>query len=192
MVCLFLVGTLVVQLLIFLFVKRRIEHFSRELEGFENANLEQKQFILLRECYVQGLAQSSASFWFSIISGVIGFMIIIAAIVAPETVMQSPVSYILFAGFIVDAVSVLFFVHSNKARQLMIEFFEKFQSERRIKESLKLVEKISDEKSKQEAQMLLALKLAGINVNDRASLPAARIDINTGSPESEPDDSQNK
>jgi hypothetical protein len=47
-----------------------------QLQKRESANPTEKQFLLLSEHHAQGLAQSRISFWFSLISATVGFIVI--------------------------------------------------------------------------------------------------------------------
>ncbi len=52
--------------------------------------------------------------------------------------------FTLVAGTVIDAVAALFFVQSNKARELMTEFFDKLRVDRKLDEALRLMSDISD------------------------------------------------
>jgi hypothetical protein len=67
----------------------------------------------------------------------------------------------------IDAVAALFFVQSNKARQLMTEFFDKLRTDRRLDESLKLADAISDPFVASRLKALLALHFADVPVELR-------------------------
>jgi hypothetical protein len=51
-------------------------------------------------------------------------------------------AFTLIAGTIIDAVAALFFVQSNKARQLMTEFFDKLRVDRKLDEALSLMKEM--------------------------------------------------
>ena len=98
------------------------------------------QYALLREYHAQGLSQSRISFWFSLVFASLGFAIIAFSIVLFTQQSGDTWSgagkplFALVAGTIIDAVSALFFVQSNKARQLMTEFFDKLRTDRKLNE----------------------------------------------------------
>jgi hypothetical protein len=123
-------------------VRRRIS------EPLEKEDTVDKQYLLLREYHAQGLAQSKVSFWFSLIFAALGFAVIVSAIFSlqPEARLleQGRTFITLIAGTIIDAVAALFFVQSNKARQLMVDFFDRLRNDRKLEESLKLAINIPD------------------------------------------------
>ena len=129
-----------------------------------------KQYLLLKEYHAQGLAQSKISFWFSLIFASLGFLVIITAIFTMEPGAsignQGRTLITLIAGTIIDAVSALFFVQSNKARQLMVDFFDRLRNDRKLDESLRLATGISDSVLQNRLHTLLALNFADIKPND--------------------------
>jgi hypothetical protein len=142
-----------------------------------------QQYALLQEYHAQGLAQSKISFWFSLIFASIGFFIIIISILSyvfageearnivaanKPTLLDSagkPI-FAVIAGTIIDAVAALFFVQSNKARQLMTEFFDKLRIDRKLDESLKLLTQIEDNTISSRVKALLAINFAEVKIND--------------------------
>jgi precorrin-3B methylase len=79
---------------------------------------------------------------------------------------QTQVIVPITAGAIIDAVSALFFVQSNRARQLMTEFFDKLREDRKFDESLRLVNEVSDNALRSRLQTLLALNFAQVSSGD--------------------------
>jgi hypothetical protein len=138
---------------------------------------EQPQYALLREYHAQGLAQSRVSFWFSLVFASIGFSLIALSIVlflqeelGSSTewlkIAAKPV-FTLVSGTVIDAVAALFFVQSNKSRQLMVEFFDKLRLDRKLDEALKLAAAIEDPLVGSNLKALLALNFADV----KAELP---------------------
>ncbi len=117
-------------------VRRRISEAAAQAEAVD------KQYLLLREYHAQGLAQSKISFWFSLIFAALGFAVIVSAIFTlqpGERLLEQGRTFItLVAGTVIDAVAALFFVQSNKARQLMVDFFDRLRNDRKLEESLRL------------------------------------------------------
>jgi hypothetical protein len=66
----------------------------------------------------------------------------------------------LLAGTIIESVASLFFVQSNRARRLMVDFFDRLRTDRKLLESLKLVASVPDQKLRSNLQVMLALSLA--------------------------------
>lgn len=145
--------------------------------GFVNINSDvalstnEKQFLLLKQYHSQGLTQSNISFWFSLIFAALGFVLIVTSILNIEkdkTFWTQTTSLIsLISGIIIDSVSALFFVQSNKSRELMATFFDKLRTDRKIEESLKLSDEIPDEILKSKLKMILSLHFAEINTTDK-------------------------
>lgn len=126
----------------------------------------ERQFLLLKQYHSQGLAQSRISFWFSLIFAALGFIVIVISILTVDqtkSFWSQPSSIIsLISGTIIDAVSALFFVQSSKSRELMSTFFDKLRTDRKIEESLKLADGITDELLKSKLKMILSLHFAEI------------------------------
>lgn len=137
-----------------------------------------RQYALLQEYHAQGLAQSKISFWFSLIFAAIGFAIIIFSVLS---YLLTPMGYsesatiidkagkpifAVVAGTIIDAVAGLFFVQSNKARQLMTDFFDKLRVDRKLDESLSVLSQIDDKTVSSRVKALLALNFAEVKVTD--------------------------
>jgi hypothetical protein len=135
-------------------------------EGREAVQLD-RQYALLKEYYAQGLAQSKISFWFSLIFAALGFGVIITALLTIDRgasiTQQGQSIAALVAGTIIDSVSALFFVQSNRARQLMTEFFDKLRIDRKLDESLNLVGAIGDKELQGRMQALLALNFVEVD-----------------------------
>lgn len=132
-----------------------------------------RQYALLREYHAQGLAQSRISFWFSLTFASIGFAVI--ALAVGIFLQGSPPGsgwldsagkpiFTLISGTVIDAVAALFFVQSNKARQLMTEFFDKLRTDRKLDEALKLADAITDPAVSSRLRALLALHFAEVSV----------------------------
>ena len=137
-----------------------------------------RQYALLQEYHAQGLAQSKISFWYSLLFATIGFGIIILSVlsylISPEVYRESATMvekagkpiFAVVAGTIIDAVAGLFFVQSNKARQLMTDFFDKLRVDRKLDESLGLLSQIEDKTVSSRTKALLALNFAEVKITD--------------------------
>jgi hypothetical protein len=162
------VAALLGVLAMFLFLSRGTIRFGKFRFDFEKATTERvrqqinediekgasPQNALMREYHAQGLSQSRVSFWFSLTFASLGFAIIALSVgiflqhTGDPTVgwldaAGKPI-FTLVAGTVIDAVSALFFVQSNKARQLMTEFFDKLRVDRKLDEALRLISEIPD------------------------------------------------
>jgi hypothetical protein len=100
----------------------------------------------------------------------LGFSIIAATVVQaalandPDLTAANVVS--LLGATVIEAVSTLFFVQSNRARALMMAFFDKLRSDRALDESLQLALDIPDPLIKSRLQTVLALSLAKAEATD--------------------------
>jgi hypothetical protein len=136
--------------------------------------LSRHQFALLQQYHTQGLAQSKISFWFSLIFASLGFSVIMLGVglFLSQDSDQSPVgslqrpAFTLLSGTIIDAVAALFFVQSNRARQLMTEFFDKLRVDRKLDEALKFANEIADPKIQSSLKAVLALSFAEVKSAD--------------------------
>ncbi len=135
----------------------------------------QQQYALLKEYHAQGLAQSRVSFWFSLMFASFGFAIIALAV---GMFIQQPDNpsggwiqtagkpgFTLVSGAIIDAVSALFFVQSNKSRQLMSDFFDKLRLDRKLDEALKLANEIEDTHISSNLKAFLSINFAEVHAD---------------------------
>jgi len=130
--------------------------------------IREKQILLLNEYYKQGLSESYISFYFSVLSAVVGFSIILISLFRLAILgkdMQGIEVIQIIGGTIISAVSGLFFNLSNKAKEVMIDFSDKLRIDSKLNESMKLIEKISNPIIKDKIQALLVLNFAGVEVD---------------------------
>jgi hypothetical protein len=76
--------------------------------------------------------------------------------------VQKP-AFTLVSGTVIDAVAALFFVQSNRARQLMTEFFDKLRIDRKLEESLRLANEIGDARIQASLKAVLSLSFADVD-----------------------------
>jgi hypothetical protein len=134
------------------------------------------QNALMREYHTQGLSQSRISFWFSLIFASFGFAIIALAVGIFLQRDTNPGAgwldnagkpiFSLVAGTVIDAVSALFFVQSNKARQLMTDFFDKLRVDRKLDEALGLMSQIPDQVIQSRVKAIVALTFSEVIMNE--------------------------
>jgi hypothetical protein len=163
-------------------INREAEEIRERLDiPAPNDDASARQYALLKEYHAQGLAQSKVSFWFSLIFAALGFSVILVAVgtlifggeLRATSSVQSTATqpiFALVAGTIIEAVAALFFVQSNKARQLMIDFFDRARLDRKIDESLSLVDRPKDENLSGRLRAYLAMNFADV----RPDLPVMR------------------
>lgn len=134
----------------------------------QNLTPGEKQFLLLERYHGQVILQSTISFWFSLIFGVVGFLVIISSVYGSND--TNAVLLKVIGGTIVDAVSALLFVQSNKARDSMKDFFDKLRADRKLEESLRLAESLSDKDMQNRLKTAVVLEFAGVS-NSEKTLP---------------------
>lgn len=111
------------------------------------------------EYHRQSIAQSRISFWFSLAFAGLGFLIIATSVFA----YSDKAGYLgVIAGTIIDAIAALFFYQSNRARQLMAEFFDRLRTDRKLEEALRLCDEINDGKIRDALRVRLSLHFSGI------------------------------
>lgn len=130
---------------------------------------------LLGDYHAQGLSQSKVSFWFSLVFASIGFLIIAYSVLlftasGDVTTMQAAIRpmFTLVAGTMVDAVSALFFVQSNRARRIMTDFFDKLRVDRKIDEALRLAREVEDKEARSYVTSVIALQFIDVPANAAA------------------------
>lgn len=148
-----------------------IKRINKTLENDRDLSINagDKQFLLLKEYHAQGLAQSKVSFWFSVVFATIGFVIILMAILSALSNSKGDSSgavITLISGVVIEAVSALFFVQSNKSRDLMSSFFDKLRSDRKLEEAITLANQIPDENLQSKVKMILSLNFAQVSTTD--------------------------
>ncbi len=134
------------------------------------------------EYHQQSINQSRISFWFSLVFAATGFLIIATSIFT----YTDKTGYIgIIAGTIIDAVSALFFIQSNKARQLMSDFFDKLRQDKKLEESLKLCASIDNEFMRNALRIKLSLYFSGLE--DSYNIASEIIRIEKGERSSDSD-----
>jgi Cyanobacterial TRADD-N associated 2-Transmembrane domain len=124
---------------------------------------------LMEAYHAQGLAQSKVSFWFSMFFASLGFALIAVAVATAalgDGGFEDANTAALLGGAVVEGVSALFFVQSNRSRVLMTNFFDKLRADRATREAVVLAESIEDDVMRSRLQATLALQLAGGEVSD--------------------------
>lgn len=143
---------------------------------------------MLNLYHQQGLSQSRFSFYFSLVFAAFGFMVIISSILfidkSSSFFEQGKAFISLVSGIIIDSVSALFFVQSNKSRELMVEFFEKLRADQKIEESLTLAKEIDNSLIRDRLKTILSLNFAS-TANIKELLPFVLINEHTDIHETE-------
>jgi hypothetical protein len=125
---------------------------------------------LLTAYHALGLLQSRVMFWFSVVFASLGFALIALTVVVSATssnpTLDSGNVVSLVSGTIVEAVSGLFFVQSNRARALMSAFFDRLRSDKSVERALRLAEEIPNDLIRSRVKATLAFSLAEASLSD--------------------------
>jgi hypothetical protein len=140
--------------------------------GSQEGDTDEKRFLLLAQYHAAGLSQSKISFWFSLVFAAIGFVVIIMPIVRNAEDIQV---VNLVSGAVIEAVAGLFFVQSNRARQLMVDFFDKLRADRKLENALEMANKTDDVVLRGRLKALIALEFAGVRANPDESVLATAL-----------------
>jgi hypothetical protein len=157
----------------------------------DQRELAKRSLVLVQQYHAQGLQQSNISFWFSIISAALGFVVIVYGallILSPQEMgidatigggdqrssaapdvpiidrIGQPI-LVMISGVIIDAVAALFFVQSNNSRKLMSDFFDRLRKDRKLDEALMLIRDIKRDEIAGRTQAILAINLAEIGID---------------------------
>ena len=144
------------------------------LQGFKGEDIEDQ---LLLKYYQQSLEQSNISFWFSLGMGSLGLFIILSAIFSlPNQKNEVVQMYInIVSGIVIQSVSALIFVQSNKATKTMIDFAEKIRLDRWMRKGITLTDTIGNEDLKSKVKAIITMNLLGIKISDSDKEVLAKI-----------------
>lgn len=129
-----------------------------------------RELALMSKYHTQGLTQSRVSFIFSIGFAAVGFILIAVALLTTDpdkaiTDQSIPIAGVT-SSIVIEAVASLFFVQSNRARQIMVEFFDRLRADRRLEEALQLADEMPDPTLRARMMLVLGLSLAERQVTD--------------------------
>ncbi|MFI5490145.1 hypothetical protein ACIBXA_29190 [Micromonospora echinaurantiaca] len=148
-------------------------HYQQQAEDRANTQASdslQKQEAILREIYTQGLAQARTSFRLSMLFAALGAAILLAgsALAIKNNDQGQAATITALSGLVIEIVSSLFFVQSNRANANMIRqgvlLREESQSDRLLNASRQVAGGIEDVKLRDEVRAKMAesiLRLAG-------------------------------
>jgi hypothetical protein len=136
-------------------------NFIADKEQFENEHLS--------NYYLQVLYQSKVSFWFSLIFASLGFLMIILSIFLYKEGNFDKSILSLISGFMIDGVSALFFVQSNKAQKAMGDFFEKLRIDKNNLEARRVCNQIENKQWRDITKIQISFKLAEIILSPELS-----------------------
>jgi hypothetical protein len=143
------------------------------LQGFKGEDIEDQ---LLLKYYQQSLEQSNISFWFSLGMGSLGLFIILSAIFPLNPKNEVYQMYInIVSGIVIQSVSALIFVQSNKATKTMIDFAEKIRLDRWMRKGITLTDTIGNEDLKSKVKAIITMNLLGIKISDSDKEVLAKI-----------------
>ena len=81
----------------------------------------------------------------------------------------------LVSGTIIEAVAALFFVQSNRARRLMVEFFDRLRADKKLDDALRLAQEIGDGHIQSRLKVLLALDFADVRAAPNEGVLASAL-----------------
>lgn len=137
-----------------------------------------REVALMRKYHAQGLGQSRSSFIISVVFAALGFGVIVFALLTTDrSDSLSQQSLPVISAVVLEAVASLFFVQSNRAQQMMVEFFDRLRTDRRLEEALQLTDKMPDPKLRARMMLVLGLSLAERPMTDE--LLSVLIDAST-------------
>jgi hypothetical protein len=142
---------------------------SRGLPPARVREVDRRSLALFEQYHTQGLAQSRQSFRFSLVFASLGFLIIAGAVVnavVQDTGIGGANAVSLLGGAVIEAVSALFFVQSNRARVLMEQFFDRLREDRALDEALRLSDEVTDPLVQSRLKTALAFTLADSKASD--------------------------
>lgn len=141
--------------------------FTTEQKATVEGTTKQNKFVTDKKTWISGtkenyhkqrLDQSKWAFWLSFYGGIAGFIIIVISLMLNENEWPGVV-----AGGIIEAVSALFYQLSNNANKNVTEFFDKLTVDSNTTQAISLIEKISNDDTKDELVVKVALHLVGIS-----------------------------
>lgn len=143
-------------------VKDEVSSTFNEITTQLSDNVDQ----LIEEHHRQALKQATIQFWFSLISAVIGFIIIIIIIFIANSTLWYEYTLKLIPGLIIEAVSALFFSQSKHTRETSSDFLNRLREDRRYVKSISIVETITDEKLKSGVKAKIALRMSNVDTEN--------------------------
>jgi Flp pilus assembly protein TadB len=150
------------------------------------------ELALMRKYHAQGLAQSRLSFLLSLIFAGLGFAVIVFAIVTTDSSKSISEQSLPFASLVsaivIEAVSGLFFVQSNRAQSVMVEFFDRLQTDRKLEEALALADRMPNTKIKARMMLVLGIGLADRPITDQLMRDTMGLSRVEGAPPSSTND----
>jgi hypothetical protein len=136
-----------------------------------------QQYRLSKDYHQQGLAQSRISFWFSLLFASLGFILIAVSVLPSKSASHEQTWVGIVSGTVIDAVSALFFVQSNRAREQMAAFFDKLRTDQKMLDALRLCNEVADSELKNRLQTVLALSLSDTKVTEPMIAALARFEF---------------
>lgn len=116
---------------------------------------------LKKAYHQQRLDQSKWAFWLSFCGSIVGFVVIIAAVIFGLVTDSSEWPGIV-SGIIIEAVSALFYELSNRANEKITEFFAELTKEANVNTAVKMCDQVKDDAVRDKLITDLSLKLSDI------------------------------
>lgn len=113
-----------------------------------------------QEYHTQGLRQANIGFYYSLVGGAIGFIILIISIFR----LKNEQAYLgVVSGIIMDSISVIFFKISGDANKARTAYFDKLRDDTKRGDALVLCNSIENLNIKDNLKVKLALSFAGFD-----------------------------
>jgi hypothetical protein len=119
---------------------------------------------ILAKYSAQGLAQSRVSFYTSIVFASLGFLVLLGGVAYGLSNGEKNFVWLpIVSGAVVEAVAGLFFTTSASTQRVMVEFFDKLRSDKRVEDAMTIAEQLEDRTQSGRLRVLLALQFAEVS-----------------------------
>ncbi|MGE2733833.1 TRADD-N-associated membrane domain-containing protein [Mycolicibacterium vaccae] len=168
----------------------RLSDLLSQAQGAAQSSAINQQEAILRRIYAEGLSQASASFRVSITFAMIGAGLLFSGVAlaiwrAPDNGQAYASVVSITAGVVINLVSSLFFVQSNRTRKDMAQqgaaLREESQEDRRFSGSRELVETIDDAQLRDKVKSQIIVRLMEMGMAEPTS-SQSKDAVNDASP----------
>lgn len=117
---------------------------------------------LITNHHEQAIHEAKTQFWFSLMTSVAGFLIIIVSFFFPGSAEWYSKLVLTIPGVVMEAVSVLFFSQSKETREQSSDFLNRLREDRKFEKGIAIANTIADDTVKDKLLASIALNLCGI------------------------------
>lgn len=136
---------------------------------------------LLYSYHRQAIYQANILFWFSMIAGALGLVLITYTIIMSSHMTELQLLLRSLSGTAIELVAGLFFRQAREVRHRATALFDRLRIDRQQTDAIALVESITDAKVKSRVKAHLAIKMVGISP-DSSSLIVPLTEPKSSSP----------